>query len=85
MQKSHRIGRRVYTTTCEVVFYDDNNELRNETVNVIGNYNDKNRLTAKVAKQLGTSQVIIKSYEVSSKYYSMSMDAFVQAADKITD
>ena len=85
MQKEHRIGRRVYTTVCEVVLYNAENELETRTVSVVGNYNDKERLSAKIARMLGTSQVIVKTAETTSKFYSMSMDDFIKHADKITD
>ena len=85
MQKEHRIGRRVYTTVCEVVLYNAENELESRTVSVVGNYNDKERLSAKIARMLGTSQVIVKTAETTSKFYSMSMDDFIKHADKITD
>lgn len=85
MQKEHRIGRRVYTTVCEVVLYNAENELETRTVSVVGNYNDKERLSAKIARLLGTSQVIVKTAETNSKFYSMSMDDFIKHADKITD
>lgn len=85
MQKEHRIGRRVYTTVCEVVLYNAENELETRTVSVVGNYNDKERLSAKIARLLGTSQVIVKTAETTSKFYSMSMDEFIKHADKITD
>lgn len=85
MQKEHRIGRRVYTTVCEVVLYNAENELETRTVSVVGNYNDRERLSAKIARLLGTSQVIVKTAETTSKFYSMSMDDFIKHADKITD
>lgn len=85
MQKEHRIGRRVYTTVCEVVLYNAENELESRTVSVVGNYNDKERLSAKIARMLGTSQVIVRTMETTSKFYSMSMDDFIKHADKITD
>lgn len=85
MQKEHRIGRRVYTTVCEVVLYNAENELETRTISVVGNYNDKDKLAIKIARMLGTSQVIVKTAETTSKFYSMSMDNFIKHADKITD
>lgn len=85
MQNEHRIGRRVYTTVCEVVLYNADNELETRIINVVGNYNNKDKLATKIARMLGTSQVIIKTAETTSKYYSMRMDDFINHADKITD
>lgn len=85
MQKEHRIGRRIYTTVCQVIMYDENNELKEIEVSLIGNHNDPNKTAMKVARMLGTSQVIVKKMDVTSKYYSMTMDTFTKYADKITD
>lgn len=85
MSEHTRIGRRVYTTVCSVVTFDDNNEMKRVDVHLYGNINDKERATSKVAKKLGTNRVIVEEMETSSKYYSMPIEAFVEHADSITD
>lgn len=85
MGEHTRIGRRVYTTVCNVVTFDDNNEMKRVEVHLYGNINDKERATAKVAKKLGTNRVIVEEMETTSKYYSMTIEAFVEHADSITD
>ncbi len=85
MGEHNRIGRRVYTTTCKVVMFDDKNEMKRGEVHLYGNINDKERATAKVAKALGTNRVIVEEMETSSKYYSMTVDTFVLYADSVTD
>lgn len=85
MQEERRIGRRVYETMCQVLMYDkDNNQVELE-VPLIGNINDLERATSKVAKQLGTTRVMVKSMETISHYYSMPMSDFIKHADCVTD
>lgn len=85
MDRVQRIGRRIYTTTAEVVMYNDDNELEIVEVHFVGNYNDKERVSKKLAQKLGTVQVIVKDFTVTSKFYSMTMEDFIAHADKITD
>lgn len=85
MDRVQRIGRRIYTTTAEVVMYNDDNELEIVEVHLVGNYNDKERVSKKLAQKLGTVQVIVKDFTVTSKFYSMTMEDFISHADKITD
>ena len=85
MQEERRIGRRVYETMCHVLMYDkDNNQVELEVL-LLGNINDLERATSKVAKQLGTSRVMVKSMETTSHYYSMLMSEFIKHADCVTD
>ena len=85
MQEERRIGRRVYETMCQVLMYDkDNNQVERE-VSLLGNINDFERATSKVAKQLGTTRVMVKSMETTSHYYSMPMSEFIKHADTVND
>ena len=85
MQEERRIGRRVYETMCQVLMYDkDNNQVELEVL-LLGNINDLERATSKVARQLGTSRVMVKSMETTSHYYSMLMSEFIKHADCVTD
>lgn len=85
MQEERRIGRRVYETMCQVLMYDkDNNQVELEVL-LLGNINDLERATSKVAKQLGTSRVMVKSMETTSHYYSMLMSEFIKHADCVTE
>lgn len=65
--------------------FDDENNLQNVTVDLYGNINDKERATSKVAKKLGTNRVIVNSMNTHSKYYSMTLENFVDNADSITN
>lgn len=85
MQKEHRIGRRIYETTCEVLMYDKDNNPVELTVPIIGNINKLELATTKVAKQLGTNRVLVKSMETNSRFYSMTMSDFIKHADRVTE
>lgn len=83
MSNHNRVGRRVYVTVCECVLFDDDNEMKTETIELYGNINDKEHATSKVAKKLGTNRVIVKKMETSSKYYSMPLETFIENADSV--
>ena len=84
-EERNRIGRRIYTTDCHCIMYDKDNNPVEIDVPLLGNINDLNRATTKVAKQLGTQRVIVKSMETNSYYYSMLTSEFIKHADKVTE
>lgn len=85
MQENHRIGRRVYETLCNVLMYDKDNNQVELDVPIIGNINNLERATSMVARQLGTTRVLVKSMNTTSKYYSMTVSDFIKHADSVTD
>lgn len=85
MQENHRIGRRVYETLCNVLMYDKDNNQVELDVPIIGNINNLERATSIVARQLGTTRVLVKSMETTSHYYSMAVSDFIKHADCVTD
>lgn len=85
MQENHRIGRRVYKTLCNVLMYDKDNNQVELDVPIIGNINNLERATSIVARQLGTTRVLVKSMETTSHYYSMTVSDFIKYADCVTD
>lgn len=85
MQENHRIGRRVYETLCNVLMYDKDNNQVELDVPIIGNINNLERATSIVARQLGTTRVLVKSMETTSHYYSMSVSDFIKHSDCVTD
>ena len=85
MQENHRIGRRVYETLCNVLMYDKDNNQVELDVPIIGNINNLERATSIVARQLGTTRVLVKSMETTSHYYSMNVSDFIKHADCVTD
>lgn len=85
MQENHRIGRRVYETLCNVLMYDKDNNQVELDVPIIGNINNLERATSMVARQLGTTRVLVKSMETTSHYYSMPVSDFIKHADCVTD
>ena len=85
MQENHRIGRRVYETLCNVLMYDKDNNQVELDVPIIGNINNLERATSIVARQLGTTRVLVKSMETTSHYYSMPVSDFIKHADCVTD
>lgn len=85
MQRRSRIGRRVYTTKCHVIMYDENNERKEFDYDIVGNYNDIERANNKISKELGTNRIVVSNITCESKYYSMPMSEFVKYADQISD
>lgn len=80
-----RIGRRIYTTDCNCLMYDKENNPVEIDVPLLGNINSIERATTKASKQLGTQRVIVKSMETHSYYYSMPVSEFIKHADKVTE
>lgn len=85
MANEMRIGRRVYTTICKCIMYDDENNCKELEVEIIGNPNEIERATTKVQKMLGTKRVMVHSMTTKSRYYSMPTEKFIELSDKITD
>ena len=80
-----RIGRRIYVTHCEGVGFDQDNNVINVNVDLLGNISDIQRANSMVRRKLGNNRITLKSLNTTSKYYSMSVPDFIEHADKVTE
>lgn len=84
MGMSTRVGRSVFVTTCDCIIIEGNDPIHKE-VTLYGDYHNIKRATNAVKKKLGIDQVLVKSTERKSLYYSMPVETFIQNADKVTE
>lgn len=75
------IGRTIVTTICEVKYFDENNDLQNATVELLGDYNIETAQRAAI-KKLKARGGIVKSIKHKSFYGVMSIEEFAQRCKK---
>lgn len=80
-----RIGRRIYVTHCKGIGFDEDNNMIDIEVDLVGNVSDLQRANWRVRKKLNNQRVTLSSIERTSKYYSMPLETFIDNADSITD
>ena len=81
----NRIGRRIYTTHATCTFYNSANKKVEKTLDVCGIHDNMTQLTNKICRKYKLQQVLISQVQVTSKFYSMTMDDFIKHATKITE
>jgi hypothetical protein len=77
-------GRTVIQTVCEVMYYNENNEKRNATVTVYGNYNMDNVIKP-ISEQLGTKRFVVETIKHKSFYGKITLDDFAKHCQKTNE
>lgn len=85
MDENHRIGRRIYQTTCHCITYDENKKRVEFDLTIPGNFSSLKRAASAVKRELKNPNVLVTDYTLESHFYSMSTDTFIKYADKISD
>lgn len=80
-----RIGRTIYTTHCEGIGFDENNNVININVDILGNINDIKRANGIVRHKLNNNRITLKSISATSRHYSMPLEKFIEQADIVTE
>lgn len=80
-----RFGRTIYVTNCKGIGFDDNNNQFKVDIDIPGNVTDLSRANGKVRKRLNNNRILITEIATSSKYYSMTIDEFIDNASQVTD
>ena len=75
------IGRTVIETICEVQFVDENNDVREDTITVYGDY-DINSAQNAVRKKLNNNRLIVERVTHRSFYGKMTLEKFAQECEK---
>jgi hypothetical protein len=65
--------------------FDDNNDMHDVEYDVVGNITSPKRATNIIKKRMGIDRVLVKQVSVTSKFYSMPAQKFIENADKVTD
>ena len=81
----NRVGRRIFVTHCVGVMFDDNNDMHDFAYDIVGNITSPKRATNIIKKRLNLDRVLVKQVSVTSKFYSMPVQKFIENADKTTD
>lgn len=81
----NRVGRRIFVTHCVGVRFDDNNDMHDVAYDIIGNITSAKRATNIIKKRMNIDRVLVKQVSVTSKFYSMPAQKFIENADKVTD
>lgn len=81
----NRVGRRIFVTHCVGVMFDDNNDMHDVEYDIVGNITSPKRATNIIKKRMGIDRVLVKQVSVTSKFYSMPAQKFIENADKVTD
>lgn len=81
----NRVGRRIFVTHCVGVMFDENNDMRDVAYDIVGNITSPKRATNIIKKRLNIDRVLVKQVSVTSKFYSMPAQKFIENADKVTD
>lgn len=80
-----RLGRTVYVTHCVGIGFDENNDPFDVDVDIMGNVTSLDLANSKVRKKLKNNKVLINEISTTSKYYSMTVEEFIENATLITD
>lgn len=75
------IGRTVIQTICEVQFVDENNDVREDTITIFGDY-DINSAQNAARKKLENNRVIVESVRHKSFYGTMTLEKFAEDCEK---
>jgi hypothetical protein len=65
--------------------FDDNNDMHDVAYDIVGNITSPKRATNIIKKRLNIDRVLVKQVSVTSKFYSMPAQKFIENADKVTD
>lgn len=80
-----RLGRTVYVTHCVGIGFDENNEPFDVDVNIMGKVSSLDLANTKVRKKLNNNKILINEISTTSKYYSMTVEEFIENASMVTD
>lgn len=80
-----RLGRTVYVTHCVGIGFDENNDPFDVDVDIMGNVTSLDLANSKVRKKLKNNKVLINEISTTSKYYSMTVEEFIEKATMVTD
>lgn len=83
--KLARLGRTVYVTHCVGIGFDENNEPFDVDIDILGKVSSLDLANTKVRKRLQNNKVLINEISTTSKYYSMTVEEFIENATLITD
>lgn len=66
------------------MYYNENNEKRNATVTVYGNYNMDNVIKP-ISEQLGTKRFVVETIKHKSFYGKITLDDFAKHCQKTNE
>nr|DAG65462.1 MAG TPA: hypothetical protein [Bacteriophage sp.] len=81
----NRVGRRIFVTHCVGVMFDDSNDMHDVAYDIVGNITSPKRATNIIKKRMNLERVLVKQVSVTSRFYSMPAQKFIENADKVTD
>lgn len=80
-----RFGRTIYVTHCTGIGFDENNNQFDIEIDIPGKVTDLSRANGKVRKRLNNNKILIKEICTTSKYYSMTVEEFIENATRVTE
>lgn len=80
-----RLGRTVFVTRCVGIGFDENNEPFDVDIELLGNISTLERANSKVRRKLQNNKVLIKEISTTSKYYSQTLEEFIENASQVTE